>query len=248
MKEVQGINFPGITPGRGIIKFTTPSETDKKVYELLTSREKLAALIAEGGIPKVLNNPNTIYEVLATYQNGVSVYLLEAPWNPSFGKWKVENGNPKLEKVKEETFNPCDLMPENKVSRSSPLLRRIDFRLKEGGKKDLTLLKQINPLTGETIRTFKLLVVSPGIVALGEELAEKYDFVKKAKDFPYAMVDERVKETDIVVLEPGIKGPPPVFRVSGDKVVCINYPGSYKPTSIEEFMAYLNDVKEGLQR
>ncbi len=75
-------------------------------------------------------------------------------------------------------------------------------------------------------------------------LEEKYDFVKKGSE---GWKDAGVKDTDTLVEEPGIKGPPPAFRVSDDKIICVNYPGSYKPMTPKEFIDYIESVKKKIK-
>ena len=76
-------------------------------------------------------------------------------------------------------------------------------------------------------------------------LEQKYDYVIKASEGWKRQVKEQsgVEDTDTLVLVEGIKGPPPAFRVSGDKIICVNYPGSYYPMTPEEFVNYVNKVK-----
>jgi len=76
-------------------------------------------------------------------------------------------------------------------------------------------------------------------------LEEKYDFIKKGSE---GWKDAGVEDTDTLVEEPSIKGPPPAFRASGDKIVCVNYPGSYKPMTPKEFIEYVESVRKELNK
>ena len=49
-------------------------------------------------------------------------------------------------------------------------------------------------------------------------------------------------DDDLMVLEPGVKGPPATFRIQGDVIRCVNYPGSYMPMSKKEWVEYAKRI------
>ena len=72
-------------------------------------------------------------------------------------------------------------------------------------------------------------------------LEEKYDFIV---DGSQGWKSANVNDNDTLLLHPYIKGPPPAFRADGDKIVCINYPGSYAPMNTSEFVSFIEDLKK----
>jgi len=54
--------------------------------------------------------------------------------------------------------------------------------------------------------------------------------------------DGDVEEQDLLVLEPGVKGPPAAYRIQGDRIVCVNYPGSYEPSTYSEWIVSVMDL------
>lgn len=50
-------------------------------------------------------------------------------------------------------------------------------------------------------------------------------------------------DTDMLVYEEGIKGPPPAFRFAGKRITCVNYPASYGPMTANEFVNHVRDIK-----
>ncbi len=70
-------------------------------------------------------------------------------------------------------------------------------------------------------------------------IARNYFVVIPAK---YGWKDGGVEDQDLMVLEPGVKGPPAAYRLDGDKVECVNYSGSFEPKSVTEWLKMVEGV------
>lgn len=57
-----------------------------------------------------------------------------------------------------------------------------------------------------------------------------------------SLLDGGAEERDLVLLEPGVKGPPAIFRYEGIEITCINYSGSYDPMSAKEFLQVIGQA------
>lgn len=57
-----------------------------------------------------------------------------------------------------------------------------------------------------------------------------------------SLLDGGAEERDLVLLEPGVKGPPAIFRYEGIEITCINYSGSYDPMSAKKFIQVIGQA------
>lgn len=71
-------------------------------------------------------------------------------------------------------------------------------------------------------------------------LEKRYDFVVNGTEGWGGFVNA----SDTVVMDKTVKGPPPAFRPSEDKIICVNYPGSFEPMTPKEFLKYIIQVKK----
>jgi len=58
--------------------------------------------------------------------------------------------------------------------------------------------------------------------------------------------DGDVLEQDLLVLEPGVKGPPAAYRINGEVVECVNYPGSFEPMSFASWILMVMDLADSI--
>ena len=73
-------------------------------------------------------------------------------------------------------------------------------------------------------------------------LIAHYDHVKDPSEVT-ALGRPYSEEVDVVVLEKNIRGAYPSFKISGDKIVPVQYPGSYSEMTPEEFVDYVAKLR-----
>jgi hypothetical protein len=78
-----------------------------------------------------------------------------------------------------------------------------------------------------------------------EKLIENNCFIVVPADREQKM--GRANLGNLLVLEPEIKGRPAEYRIQDGMVICVNYPGSHRPVSVDDWIVYVTNLAASIE-